>query len=848
MESSTKDVEMIMEKETDKRVYWVKYLDYQAVGINTHFFHESTAKWVERWLNVGDLIAAYRVDSVIAETSPELLSLHLPVGAERSALPEDCFANEADSALDNGCLLSDLGTIGTKSKKPLIIKSRNYADEDRIRDRNIVFSKGDGMDVDIPNNVLIVSEAGKLWKVVQQQIFNSVPDLEERVEEIKTDRLLNRKMPFRSKPLRIFKSARSEQDIVSLLYQDFHMETSIHDSMQKFLTSADFHGMLIGPTGCGKSYEMVNVAKKQFTVYIDCQSINNFEDISVSKLKNRFNTITSQWKKPNENLPKLRKVAYAFVLSRILFLKYLIAKYPNLTPIQFLLHQKVHSGAINACFNYLVEIPTEILEYVALNSDYTCLFCVDEAQVLLEHLSDRIISETESNRFQDNGTVSPKAKRGALSVLLYAMKISGLAKKVIFAGTSTKLRNIDNFGTFETKRAFPKILNDFCAWNKDMAIKFVEAFTTVDVESLKMVLTDNYRPRILENFVDDLMSLGINDNDSPKTQKARSKITFTTYDSIIKESYEAVINRFNRKTVEDIARDIRKHGQTELLFKLLLSSTLSSSTAPIPCKLTKEQVSFLEDTVGAIYLVEDMDGCTLYEGYVIRRLFEEFKEEIKNHQVSAHLELLKSIINLEGKKTTAKGTPFEAVVAADLSNLGKISLYELLSKFIDGVPNELNQVYLPTICKNYSDEEIISTRPMHVLMRPSSLFRPDIIGFPRADICLSFGIKLFTSPIQADRHYDNCESSDPTKFFIKNGRKTEAKKHLNWQAALKQEQLNYAIRFLIELPKTVNTVSTESTIYDNENTKNIVVYITKDNMRKLLSEKVVSLIDFITSE
>ncbi|KAJ3268527.1 hypothetical protein HDV01_002674 [Terramyces sp. JEL0728] len=135
MESNTKDVEMMMEKETDKRVYWVKYLDYQAVGINTHFFHESTAKWVERWLNVGDLIAAYRVDSVIAETSPELLSLHLPVGAERSALPEDCFANETDSTLDNGCLLSDLGTIGTKSKKPLIIKSRT---DDAI-DKSLLF-------------------------------------------------------------------------------------------------------------------------------------------------------------------------------------------------------------------------------------------------------------------------------------------------------------------------------------------------------------------------------------------------------------------------------------------------------------------------------------------------------------------------------------------------------------------------------------------------------------------------------------------------------------------------------------------------------------------------------------
>jgi hypothetical protein len=53
----------------------------------------------------------------------------LPDGVSRSAsgVEEDCFTNvdETDTTLDFGCTLSDLNSLGSKSKQPLIIMSRN---------------------------------------------------------------------------------------------------------------------------------------------------------------------------------------------------------------------------------------------------------------------------------------------------------------------------------------------------------------------------------------------------------------------------------------------------------------------------------------------------------------------------------------------------------------------------------------------------------------------------------------------------------------------------------------------------------------------------------------------------
>jgi hypothetical protein len=89
---------------------------------------------------VGDLIAGTRRLTVAFQQLPNSplasafagdITLHLPDGISRSAsgVEEEYFANidKTDTTLDPGCPLSTLGSLGTKSKEPLIIKSINDA-------------------------------------------------------------------------------------------------------------------------------------------------------------------------------------------------------------------------------------------------------------------------------------------------------------------------------------------------------------------------------------------------------------------------------------------------------------------------------------------------------------------------------------------------------------------------------------------------------------------------------------------------------------------------------------------------------------------------------------------------
>ncbi|KAJ8326654.1 hypothetical protein O5D80_005382 [Batrachochytrium dendrobatidis] len=262
----------------------------------------------------------------------------------------------------------------------------------------------------------------------------------------------------------------------------------------------------------------------------------------------------------------------------------------------------------------------------------------------------------EGNHIQQNGDVNEDSKRGTLSVLLYVIKNKEFAKKVIFAGTSSKLRNIDNFKSFGTKPVGPLILNEFITWDCEMALDYVTAFVDIHPDILKTVLTDNYRPRILENFVYDLFSAGINDNDSATAQRIRLKKqhAFSNINDIVEESYNAVIGRFTRMSIEPIARTIRAHSHTQIMLKLILSSMMTTNHGPIYCQLDKNQEYFFMNTVGSIHLIRETGGYFLSEGYVIDLLLNLFRTEFQQFNLLSSLDILSSIAGTKGKKLQPK--------------------------------------------------------------------------------------------------------------------------------------------------------------------------------------------------
>lgn len=682
-------------------------------------------------------------------------------------------------------------------------------------------------------------------------LFTGVSTFEETIQVIESDR----EVKFKSKRLVLFQNDQwclEKGRLPDLRFQNTNIETKIQQPVTEFMDGNDFLGLLIGPTGCGKTHEMLNRAKSQFTVFVDAQSYpasGEPNDVSVSSIKQSFEFVTKTWKKRNQDLDQLRTIAYAFVLSRMLFLKYLKEKYPALTPAHFLIHQLFNSRAIDRCFRELKVLSLDKLKDIRDDCiDFICLFCVDEAHVLVAHLGDTIITSMEGNHIQQNGDVNENAKRGTLSVLLHAIKDGQFAKKVLFAGTSSKLRNIDNFGTFETKPVAPVVLNQFTAWDDQMALHYVSSYVDIPQSVLVNVLTDNYRPRILENFVYDLFCIGMNDNESPTTKSDRieRRIYLLDINEIMKESYEAVIHRFTRVSIEPIAQTIRNHSQTEIMLKLLLSSMMSSNNGPINCQLNQHQKDFFMDTIGSVYLISGISGYSFFEGYVIDSFLVLFEGELRQFNLWSSLNLLKNIIGQEGRKTTAKGTPFEAVVLADIIKLNGPSLTKVLSLF--GVTTMgLNDLRLPTVEGKLDDECIITERPLNVFLRPSNHFRPDILAFLSKEVCLSIGIKIYTSRISSTVHNDNLKSTDPDLFFSKSGQATNKEKRSRWKRSLTELPFTFSARFLIELPEPVNTVSTEN-VQDVKNGKeDVIIFITKSNMRNFLSEDVSLFVDFITS-
>ena len=683
-------------------------------------------------------------------------------------------------------------------------------------------------------------------------LFVNTSMFEETCTVVESDR----QVKFKSKNLILYQNDElclKKGQLPDLRFQTTHIETKIQESVTRFMNGSEFLGILIGPTGCGKSYEIIQRAKNQFTIFLDGQdypAANEYYDASFAALKQSFQTITGTWKKRNQDLGKLRTIAYAFVLSRMLFLKYLKEKFPALTPMQFLIHQLLNARAIDRCFGVLITLPLRKLKDIRDDFiNFKCLFCVDEAHVVLAHLGDHIISSMDGNHIQQNGDVNENAKRGTLSVLLYAIKDGGFAKKVLFAGTSSKLRNIDNFGTFETKPVSPEVLNQFSAWNHQKALDYVSSYVDIPQNVLETVLVDNYRPRILENFVYDLFCIATNDAESPgtKTKRIAKWMNLVDIIAIVKESYDAVINRFTRVSIVPIAKSIRDHSQVEIMLKLLLSSMVTSNDEPLNCQLDQNQQEFFMDTIGSIYLISSIGGYSFFEGYVIDSLLVEFNPELQQFNLLTAFNLLKSIIGLEGKKTSAKGTPFEAVVLADIMMNTNSSLSQLMTDFGVVTTYDLNNLSLPKEEQKLDDDIIISNRPLNAFFRPSNQFRPDILAFLSNEVCISFGIKIYTSRISSSIHDDNLQSTDPDLFFTKSGKATNTSKHRKWKKSIKEVPFKFSARFLIELPEPVHTVSIEN-VHDvvDAGKETVIIVITKSNMRKILSQDVASFVDFIT--
>jgi hypothetical protein len=215
---------------------------------------------------------------------------------------------------------------------------------------------------------------------------------------------------------------------------------------------------------------MFQLAREQFVIFIDAAQFTAIRrgDISVEHFRFTINQEANGWTYPNQHLEKCYSISQAFVLARVLFFYILKESFPNLSPLQFLAYQLTRAKYIADIFTDLLSSDlNQVYLDVKNRGNNEFLWCVDEAHVLRELLDTKIISETPGRHMEANGDIYETSKRGALSVLLKAIRLYFNMPKIIIAGTSKKLRYIDNFGTHLSKPTSPFIINTFKPWDSE---------------------------------------------------------------------------------------------------------------------------------------------------------------------------------------------------------------------------------------------------------------------------------------------------------------------------------------------------------------------------------------------
>ena len=189
-------------------------------------------------------------------------------------------------------------------------------------------------------------------------------------------------------------------------------------------------------------------------------------DASVMAFINAIANVTLDWRQPNQNLPKCRRIAAAFVLARVLFFCAVETRAFRLMPGAFHQHQATCHAMIAGIFSKLVRMSQselndmqQLLRYSSAKN-IQFFWCIDDAHVLRAQLDVKIISEMPGARQPNGGDMYESSKRGILSVLLDAIRAYFHQSKIVLAGTSADLRHcVDNFGSFESKPVHPYIID-----------------------------------------------------------------------------------------------------------------------------------------------------------------------------------------------------------------------------------------------------------------------------------------------------------------------------------------------------------------------------------------------------
>ena len=637
-------------------------------------------------------------------------------------------------------------------------------------------------------------------------------------------------------------------------------------------TSSHHTVAMVARSGSGKTATVIQLAKKRFVIYVVCEAVNthspDFSDRNFRILAEDVENMCSRLLKPvlvDDNRQKymddlrsydndLKNLARERVqlefLARQLFLELLFRKNRQVTPEAFF-REQINGGSttigslVDELRKYDPQTIRSMLRHVEghLQTFLTgrgLVIALDEAHIAeTDCLHDRLISPkaiTNNEDFLDrNGTIRLDLRRGFLTPLCAAL--SDMRVTLVVLGTRLTLMD---------------------------ASHVYSAIAKPNVRFAKITSFPSCDESHVEKLLGEIIDISDCEIQSEKKRRLSGRFRFVTSvaahicngersDTSKQKRLDEAIDEAIGKAREDIRTSVQRllSPNNAFAIKHLFSRMV------IAYKLKGGKISFMQraefDFVnsGVCALREDSDGYhwVAEEPLVIEVLEEELRASGFDPEFFAYLDQFNAMLTNLGTNSAAKGEAFELLVYRSLQRFnGKVLADLPFVKDIKDLPEwcktmTLNMRKFGTAKElgydddsTWGDVEFFEKTPGRELLIPNNLTRPDgALLLEGKEHGLSLAIKLYSQPVDGNKHKSNEGSSNLRNCFMTTENKTNSQLKDQRRRFTKTafHKLKGILRIHLEFPRVSG--GTPQSCVDGQD---ILVYIDGANMDTFFDESI----------
>eukprot|EP00742_Colponemidia_sp_Colp-10_P007170 GILJ01007702.1.p1 GENE.GILJ01007702.1~~GILJ01007702.1.p1 ORF type:complete len:748 (+),score=43.10 GILJ01007702.1:340-2583(+) len=571
---------------------------------------------------------------------------------------------------------------------------------------------------------------------------------------------------------------------------------------------------LIGPSGCGKTSLAFRALSGKLGIFLDFSSLLDPQPAD-SNLAQYYEDVKCLMRNVHDIHEKIDVRTTVEILSRVLVLRWLFLRIPNMDPLCAFRCQMMPAfgNLVRALVLKLSKTAASRLDLAPiaehLSSCFPTLLCVvDEAGVANSALSRQSFSSSHT------APTTPAAtdQRGLLSALCRVLCNRSFDYHVLLLGTTTSLNHVQTIYSREGKGLGSTVITKFKPWQDRQQVEYLSSI--IDVSNLDLgLLRDLTRPRWLEMVVRELYFPGsVYDCEGVPADEVRSTRRRMCKSKAFEEAVTAVRSAVLKWILLPRVRDLcstphMRQVALDALADLYVASSvfkravLSPTIALRDCDFVDNGFCYLlvQDTLDvearsitlsaqqADQVLSFCDlrinvryGWSLAEPLVCEAIRTYFSDHCAaTPEMVLSLNALRDIIAQERVSTPAKGNLFEpafvSVFSHFVSNRSVEDVIRGLWPNISDLPSWCSTVHFPahfTFASAFqfsaSDDPdlLLCAGQLGQLLRPTTSLRPDAIGHLDKHHDLVMAFKCYTSNIPTLTHVDNCRSSDLNRLAL----------------------------------------------------------------------------------